>query len=146
MDDLIQRQAVLDALHARFGVDFGWGKWWSSTHVLAAIESVPPVTPQETCDVPGTNAGDVISRAAVDRLKSDIMSWINSDNRGSADYFIVDKIEELVKSFDPPSVTPQPEEDCYTCIHRYFETWRCVNCRGRCQSNYERREEHHGSD
>lgn len=47
MDDLIQRQAVLDALRARFGVDFDWGKWWSSTHVLAAIESVPSVTPQE---------------------------------------------------------------------------------------------------
>jgi hypothetical protein len=47
MDDLIQRQAVFDALRARFGVDFDHGKWWSSTHVLAAIESVPPVTPQE---------------------------------------------------------------------------------------------------
>jgi len=47
MDELISRDAVLDALRARFRVDFDYGKWWNSTHVLAAIESVPPVTTQE---------------------------------------------------------------------------------------------------
>ena len=34
----------------------------------------------ETCE-------DCVSRQAVDKLKSDIMNWINSNNRGNADYF-----------------------------------------------------------
>jgi len=54
---------------------------------------------------------DAVSRQAVDKLKSDIMNWINSDNRGTTDYFIVDKIEELVKNFNPPSVQPKPKTE-----------------------------------
>ena len=47
MDELISRNAVLDALRARFGVDFDHGKWWSSPHVMAAVESVPGVSCSE---------------------------------------------------------------------------------------------------
>ena len=32
-------------------------------------------------------------------LSNEIMSWINSKNRGNADYFIVDKIEEICKKY-----------------------------------------------
>lgn len=32
-------------------------------------------------------------------LSNEIMHWINSKNRGSADYFIVDKIEEICKKY-----------------------------------------------
>ena len=40
-DDLISRQAAIDALHTWFRDGFEEDKWWNSTHVLAALESVP---------------------------------------------------------------------------------------------------------
>ena len=52
---------------------------------------------------------DAVSIQTVDELKSDIMGWINSECRGRADYFIVDKIEELVKGFNPSSFPPKEE-------------------------------------
>jgi DNA-directed RNA polymerase subunit RPC12/RpoP len=50
--DLISRQAAIDALHTWFRDGFDEDKWWNSTHVLAAIEGLPPVQPEqywETC-------------------------------------------------------------------------------------------------
>ena len=106
---------------------------------------------QEPCE-------DAISRQAVDKLKSDIMSWINSNNRGNADYFIVDKIEELVKGFNPPSVQPKPKighwivsTDCEgktrqcTCNLCGYETgkytWKnpnfCENCGAKMEGETE---------
>lgn len=41
MDDLISRQAAIDALHTWFRDGFDEDKWWNSTHVLAAIEGLP---------------------------------------------------------------------------------------------------------
>lgn len=41
MTDYIDRQAAIDALHTRFRDGFDGDKWWNSTHVLAAIESLP---------------------------------------------------------------------------------------------------------
>ena len=32
-------------------------------------------------------------------LANEIMEWVNSNNRGSADYFIVDKIEEICRKY-----------------------------------------------
>ena len=46
MDDLISRQAAIDALHTRFKDGFNEDKWWNSTHVLAAIEGLPPAQPE----------------------------------------------------------------------------------------------------
>jgi hypothetical protein len=66
---------------------------------------------------------------------------IDERNTRLAQTDIIDEIMERLAS-----VTQQPEEDCYTCKHRYYETWRCVRCRVRFPSHYERREEHHGSD
>lgn len=94
MDDLIQRQAVFDALRARFGVDFDYGKWWSSTHVLAAIESVPPVTPQEPCE-------DAISRRTVqDYIAKYLSQYLYNDVREA-----VEVIEEYIGELPP--VKPQ---------------------------------------
>ena len=44
--DLISRQAAIDALHTRFRDGFDGDKWWNSTHVLAAIEGLPPAQPE----------------------------------------------------------------------------------------------------
>lgn len=46
MSDLISRQAAIDALHTRFKDGFNEDKWWNSTHVLAAIEGLPPAQPE----------------------------------------------------------------------------------------------------
>ena len=49
IDDTISRQAVIDALHTCFSDGFDGDKWWNSTHVLAAIEGLPPAQPERTC-------------------------------------------------------------------------------------------------
>ena len=52
MDDLISRQAAIDALHTWFRDGFDEDKWWNSTRVLAAIEGLHPVQQEhkwETC-------------------------------------------------------------------------------------------------
>ena len=46
MSDYISRQAAIDALHTRFMDGFDEDKWWNSTHVLAAIEGLPPAQPE----------------------------------------------------------------------------------------------------
>lgn len=40
-DDLISRNALMDALHDHFLDGFEEDRWWNSTHVLAAIEGLP---------------------------------------------------------------------------------------------------------
>ena len=48
MDDrLISLNAAIDALHTWFRDGFDEDKWWNSTHVLAAIKGLPPVTPKQ---------------------------------------------------------------------------------------------------
>ena len=34
------------------------------------------------------------------KMIEEIRKWINSGNRGSADYFIVDKIEEIINKYE----------------------------------------------
>lgn len=34
------------------------------------------------------------------KMIKEIRKWINSENRGSADYFIVDKIEEIINKYE----------------------------------------------
>lgn len=46
MDDLISRQAAIDALHTWFRDGFDEDKWWNSTHVLEALEGVPSAQPE----------------------------------------------------------------------------------------------------
>lgn len=41
MDDLISRQAAIDALHEYFTDGFDSDKWWNSTHVIQALMNVP---------------------------------------------------------------------------------------------------------
>ena len=46
MDDLISRQAAIEALHTWFKDGFEEDRWWNSTHVLAAIEGLPSAQPE----------------------------------------------------------------------------------------------------
>ena len=44
-EEFISRKAAIDALHTWFRDGFDEDKWWNSTHVLAAIESLPSAQP-----------------------------------------------------------------------------------------------------
>ena len=50
MSDLIDRQAAIEALHTWFRDGFDEDRWWNSTHVLAAIEGLPSVQPEQLTD------------------------------------------------------------------------------------------------
>ena len=50
MGDLISRQAAIDALHRYFPSGFDNDRWWNSTHVIDAINSVPSAQPEWKCE------------------------------------------------------------------------------------------------
>lgn len=59
---------------------------------------------QEPCE-------DCIKREPIQEAIKDMLGWINSGNRGNADYFIVDQIEEIIAELDIdnlPSAIPEP--------------------------------------
>ena len=79
MKDLISRQAAIDAT------------WFEPsytdplnvlTEVRDRLKALPSAQPEQT------------------KMIKEIRKWINSKNRGSADYFIVDKIEEIINKYE----------------------------------------------
>lgn len=73
MSDLISRQAAIEVL----GV-------FTQADVLGhtpkqIVEALPSAQPE---------------------MIKEIRKWINSGNRGNADYFIVDKIEEIINKYE----------------------------------------------
>lgn len=50
----------------------------------------------------GLNYEGILKRlpSAQSEMIREIRKWINSGNRGSADYFIVDKIEEIINKYE----------------------------------------------
>ena len=84
MSDLIDRQAAIDALHTWFKDGFDEDKWWNSTHVLAAIEGLPPAQPEIPDD-----ARDAFMNLVYDELHSD-----GDNNRANR---IIDAADEYVE-------------------------------------------------
>lgn len=83
--DLIDRQAAIDAFDCSIdGVPFEAVKYVSgyADKMKSRIKALPSVEPEQT------------------KMIKEIREWINSGNRGSADYFIVDKIEEIINKYD----------------------------------------------
>ena len=86
MDDLISRQAAIDALTRK-------------------MVSIPTAGEKDLMgDVNRIRAEDI---SVIRRLPSvqpemirEIRKWINSGNRGNADYFIVEKIEEIINKYE----------------------------------------------
>ncbi|MBQ2049728.1 MAG: DUF551 domain-containing protein [Spirochaetales bacterium] len=75
MDDLISRQAAIDALHTYFEDGFEQDRWWNSMHVLKAIRGVPsaqqwiPVTerlPEENGDYLVTGRQGAVNKRRYD--------------------------------------------------------------------------------
>ncbi len=93
MDKLISQQAAIDKIKKRlFETAFnnvGIKQNIDETLVDVAedrlenwFDELPPAQPEQT------------------KMIKEIREWINSGNRGSADYFIVDKIEEILNKYE----------------------------------------------
>lgn len=70
MIDLIDRHLIAELVDAHGNVHW------------ADIAELPSEQPEQT------------------KMIKEIRKWINSGNRGSADYFIVDKIEEIINEYE----------------------------------------------
>jgi len=78
MSDLISRQAAIDAIRSADGVVH----YWSKQNAIKVLEELPSAQQEQT------------------EMIKEIRKWINSANRGNADYFIVDKIEEIINRYE----------------------------------------------
>lgn len=72
LNDTISRQAAIDAVYKSSGMGTA----------LKALHALPSAQPEQT------------------KMIKEIRKWINSGNRGKADYFIVDKIEEIINKYE----------------------------------------------
>ena len=89
MSDLISRKAVLKHIEKiRQGAQMMDDIRRASTIMNGmdlceeAVRNQPSAQPEQT------------------KMIKEIREWINSGNRGSADYFIVDKIEEIINKYE----------------------------------------------
>lgn len=76
MDDLVSRKAVIDAIMGQ-PPEPHYPSWYAEQ-----IKALPPAQTEQT------------------KIIKEIREWINSGNRGSADYFIVDKIWEIINKYE----------------------------------------------
>ena len=84
-NDLISRQAVKDIFTELYGISaigsvFDKYEWADICETTA--NELPPIQPKQN------------------EMIKEIRKWINSGNRGSADYFIVDRIEEIINAYE----------------------------------------------
>ena len=76
-DDLISKASAIDI------VRFECGEWGGlAKTIVKRLGQLPSVQSEQT------------------KMIKEIRRWINSGNRGSADYFIVDKIEEIINKYE----------------------------------------------
>ena len=78
MSDLISRQAAIEAIEPTLK-SILQGNSFKAINVMDKIRDLPSVQPE---------------------MIREIRKWINSSNRGNADYFIVDKIEEIINKYE----------------------------------------------
>ena len=141
MDDLISRQAAIEALqeHRNLFCDntpetFSKLSYAEKSRVdeldmaiatLINLPSAQPETHEERTETHGVCLDVIDRQATLDWLKNEwngmitslfdgikalpsaqpemireIRKWINSGNRGNADYFIVEKIEEIINKYE----------------------------------------------
>lgn len=86
MDDLISRKAAIDAIEHRLAEPayLHRGEDWYVGMNCAEFElyALQSVQTEQT------------------KMIKEIREWINSGNRGNADYFIVDKIEGIINRYE----------------------------------------------
>ena len=79
MQDLISRQAAIDVCNNAIDLWHGQLGEGIVIAVKKKIEELPSAQPE---------------------MIREIRKWINSSNRGNADYFIVEKIEEIINKYE----------------------------------------------
>ena len=85
MDKLISQQAAIDALRKMQTYKLFAGDDMilvDKAQAQTELMMLPSAQPEQT------------------KMIKEIRKWINSGNRGSADYFIVDKIEEIINAYE----------------------------------------------
>jgi len=85
MDKLISQQAAIDALRKMQTYKLFSGDDMilvDKAEAQTELMMLPSAQPEQT------------------KMIKEIRKWINSGNRGSADYFIVDKIEEIINAYE----------------------------------------------
>lgn len=85
MSDSISRQAAICILEDFADMARGNMLYDTEEYFIKAVEwfkALPSTQPEQT------------------KMIKEIRKWINSGNRGSADYFIVDKIEEIINKYE----------------------------------------------
>ena len=84
--EVIYRQDALEALRTCYEterIDYTNGnEYINYDQAVHEVEQLPAAQPEQT------------------KMIKEIRKWINSGNRGSADYFIVDKIEEIINRYE----------------------------------------------
>ena len=88
MSDLIDRQAAIDAL-MEFDKKLRKINWYQY-----------PYTEHECRGVDEAIVKIANLPSAEPEMIREIRKWINSGNRGNADYFIVEKIEEIIDKYE----------------------------------------------
>lgn len=83
-NDLVSRQMAIDAVHEEFDDCLVWDESGKRTadEFEIIINRLPSIQSEQI------------------KMIKEIRRWINSGNRGSADYFIVDKIEEIINKYE----------------------------------------------
>lgn len=82
MGDLISRRDVIELLATMQGRCSNKSALIQNSKIWQQIKDLPSAQPAQT------------------EMIKEIRKWINSGNRGSADYFIVDKIEEIINKYE----------------------------------------------
>ena len=77
VNDCISRQAAIEAIDSVLVEDESCKVWFK-----LALQNLPSAQPEQA------------------KMIKEIRKWINSKNRGSADYFIIDKIEEIINKYE----------------------------------------------
>ena len=90
-DELISRQAAIEA------VDFGITYAKAIDIETGEVKELFKESNEEL-----TKAAERIKQlpSAQSEMIKEIRRWINSGNRGNADYFIVDRIEEIINAYE----------------------------------------------
>lgn len=140
MDDLINRQAVLDMIEGFIAdaTSHGISARLDPYYVMDGIKDLPSVKPQESCDVPDTNVGDIISKQTVLDTISELnaISFYEAQEDSKECYY---EIRQAIKDLSP--VKPQTghwvKGKCDQCgghapfwsmATTYYESEYCPKC------------------
>lgn len=93
MSKMINRREVLKILHCKLNKGYRDvdGDWVEGTIDKSAINEIE--------QLPITELPSVQSQSEMSTLISRIRECINSDNRNSCDYYIVDQIENIINEY-----------------------------------------------